>query len=721
MHRLTKVFLALTLSCGVPLSVFTQTRNDPAAPQDDTRLVVNTAEVLLDTVVRDKRGRVVRDLTASDFEVYEDGVRQDLKSSRFVTRETAAGASASDGAKSESSSAQPTISPAQSAPSPSGVSALALVFDRLSPDGRARTRQVALDYVEKQMKQGSTVGVFLTGLSLEVMQPYTSDLRLIKQGIERAGSQSPALYTSNNEEARKVRDSLTKELQESGKIALRGPEAEMAMMYLKSLESWETLQRNQQGQATTNGLLAVADSLGQVDGRKAMIFFSEGVAIPPDVLAQFRSVISHANRAGVSIYAVDAAGLRAESATSETRKEIESRSGLRMATLGMEDDIKLGPMTKGLERNEDLLRLNPHSGLGQLADETGGLLIRDTNNLADGLRRIDEDMGAYHLLSYTPKNANYDGRFRRVEVRPKRAGLSVQSRKGYYALAGSFAAPVLAYEAPALAIAAGGRRPTDLVVRAAAFSFPEANRPGLVPVVVEVPTRFVAFAGDEAKQRYSADFSVVVLIKDERGQVVGKLSERYTLGGALAQLTAARQGDVLFYREAELDPGKYTVETIVHDALGNKAGVHHSALDVPAADDAGIRLSSVVVVKRAEQLTAAERKTTSPLHYGDTLLYPNTGEPLSRGANKQLAFFFTAYVTQSAAAQPKLAIEVQHNDRTIVTASDTLPAPDATGRIQFASALPLDKFPPGTYELKITVGDAAGAFRSRSTTFTVEP
>ena len=327
-------------------------------------------------------------------------------------------------------------------------------------------------------------------------------------------------------------------MQESGKIALRGPEAEMAMMYLKSLESWETLQRNQQGQATTNGLLAIADSLGRVDGRKAMIFFSEGVAIPPDVLAQFRSVISHANRAGVSIYAVDAAGLRAESATSETRKEIESRSGLRMATLGMEDDIKLGPMTKGLERNEDLLRLNPHSGLGQLADETGGLLIRDTNNLADGLRRIDEDMGAYHLLSYTPKNANYDGRFRRVEVRPKRSGLSVQSRKGYYALAGSFAAPVLATKRPRWRLRRAAapdrsRRPRRRV------QFPRSERPGFVPVVVEVPVRFVTFAGDEAKQRYSADFSVVALIRDERGQVVRKLSERYALGGRSTNCSGA--------------------------------------------------------------------------------------------------------------------------------------------------------------------------------------
>ena len=61
-------------------------------------------------------------------------------------------------------------------------------------------------------------------------------------------------------------------------------------------------------------------------------------------------------------------------------------------------------MTRGLERNEDFLRLNPESGLGQLADETGGFLVRDTNDATPGFRRIQEDMRFHYLLSYTPTN-----------------------------------------------------------------------------------------------------------------------------------------------------------------------------------------------------------------------------------------------------------------------------------------------------------------------------
>ena len=53
---------------------------------------------------------------------------------------------------------------------------------------------------------------------------------------------------------------------------------------------------------------------------------------------------------------------------------------------------------RGMERNEDVLRLNPESGLGQLANETGGFLVRDTNDARAGFRRIAEDMRFHYLL-----------------------------------------------------------------------------------------------------------------------------------------------------------------------------------------------------------------------------------------------------------------------------------------------------------------------------------
>src|SRR6267378_6078159 len=55
--------------------------------QDIERVVVGTNEVVLDAVVKDKKGRAVKDLTAADFQISEDGVLQEVRSFRLVTRE----------------------------------------------------------------------------------------------------------------------------------------------------------------------------------------------------------------------------------------------------------------------------------------------------------------------------------------------------------------------------------------------------------------------------------------------------------------------------------------------------------------------------------------------------------------------------------------------------------------------------------------------------------
>src|SRR5262249_3338987 len=221
-------------------------------------------------------------------------------------------------------------------------------------------------------------------------------------------------------------------------------------MTLLMLETFETLERDEQGYATTNSLLAVINSLRDIQGRKAIIFFSEGLSIPPAVQQRFRAVINAANRANVSLYPVDAAGLRIESQLAESGKQINSLGARRARqTATGTEDTSGRPLSAQLERNEDLLRLNPHSGLGQLADQTGGFLISNTNNLNTGLGRIDEDMRSHYVLTYAPKNSDYNGRFREISVKLDRSGLDVQTRKGYYAVRGAGSNPVLDYEAPA--------------------------------------------------------------------------------------------------------------------------------------------------------------------------------------------------------------------------------------------------------------------------------
>jgi len=64
------------------------------------------------------------------------------------------------------------------------------------------------------------------------------------------------------------------------------------------------------------------------------------------------------------------------------------------------------------------------------------------------------------------------------------------------------------------------------------------------------------------------------------------------------------------------------------------------AFKVLPAEATKLRLSSLIILKRADRLTAEEQKQVNPFHYGELLIYPNLGEPIRKAAMKQLPFFF---------------------------------------------------------------------------------
>jgi VWFA-related protein len=688
-----------------------------------------TAAVVVDVVVRDKKGRLVRDLTAADFTVLEDGAPQAVESLRVVDTapapEVGAAAATTAPADPRAGTAAPAA-PARTAPT-AAPSVIAFVFDRLSPNARKTAEKAALSYVDRGYMEGDLVAVFSIDLALRTLQPFTNDVQAVKAALIRAASQGNTAFASDRAEARertaavsRADDTLAGMSGGPGNQAaasLVAAQQAFDQLQANMLRTFDALERDQQGYATTNGLLAVVNGLKAVPGRKTVVFFSEGIAITANVSAQFRSVISSANRASVSVYAIDAGGLRTDSGTREARDELEQSSQRRAAQEGRGDSRSTDAMTRGLERNEDFLRLNPESGLGQLADETGGFLVRDTNDATPGFRRIQEDMRFHYLVSYTPSNVSFDGRYRTIAVKVARPGVTVQTRKGYYAVRPEYAVPVRGYEAPALAFLDRSPRPETFALKLGALSFPENDRPGLVPVLVEIPGNTMAWAPERSGGGAHAQFAVVVRIKDERGREADRLSQDYSLRAAPDKVAQARAGSVLFYREADLPPGRYTAEAVAYDAIAQTASTRAATFEVPKAAPEGLRISSLMVVSRAEKLTAEEQAGKSPLHYGEVMLYPNLGTPVRKSVAPVLGFFFSVY-GKSAAPGQRATLEIQQGPKVMATLTTELGAPDAQGRSQNAGALSLGKLAPGAYTLKVSVPDGQGV-QTREAAFTV--
>jgi hypothetical protein len=314
-------------------------------------------------------------------------------------------------------------------------------------------------------------------------------------------------------------------------------------------------------------------------------------------------------------------------------------------------------------------------------------------------------------VGYTPGNDTYDGRFRTIDVKVKRPGVTVAARKGYYALRdpGSSISP---WEAPALGELERKPVPNAFAVRAGSFLFPGRDRPGLVPVVVDFKTAPLTFQPSADGKTYISDFAVLVRFLDAQNQVVRKVSQHYEVNGPIADLDRAKQGEVLFYREPELVPGVYSMETVVYDAPSGKSSVRLATVEVPGHNAAALRVSSLVIVKRGEKVPENERRNDNPLLVKDVVLYPNLGDPVSKAA-KELGFYFAVYPAAGGPA-PESTLQLLLNDSVVAQVPMPLPAADASGRIQQTGRLPLDQIAPGTYELRVVVKQG-GAQIARST------
>ena len=667
---------------------------------------VDTERVEVDLVVRDKEGRLVRDLGMGEVEVFEDGRRQDVESLTLVEHGSG-----------DEPAAEPVF--------------VALVFDRLGPASRRFAHRAALAYLSGR-RPGSEVGVFAIDRGLFVLQNFTGDASALSEAVE--ATTSLAATTLSGKHERQLTSNAYHGLGEGlgqahvapaesrGAPECRGREEVRIrlneLLESRLVESFESLERDQQGFASTHALLSLVGGLSALPGRKAVVLFSEGLAIPSNVEATYRSVIGAANRARVSVYTVDAGGLRVESPADELRRTLDTvKTRSRYDTDGgrLTEESLLGLQ----EKNEGAMRLAPASTLRPLADQTGGFALSGTNDVAEGVARLEEELRSHYVLSYTPRNRDFDGRFRTIRVEVGRPHGRVQARKGYLALRTALPVPPLPHEAAALARLDARSGPHDVPLRLQALQFPEDEGRSRVPILVETPSSAFEFDRDEKARLYRQDFTILVLVRDTSGQVVAKASQQYPLSGPLDRLEEARRARVLFYREIRLPAGLYSLEAVSVDTRSGRGGRAMASLEVPHVEPGRLRASSLMVVRRAEKVAAGRGVGPGPLEYKDVLMYPDFGQQLGRKAGRPLAFFLSAW---PAPGRPDVdaRVEVLRSGRPVAAATPFELRPDPDGKIGLVSSFPVDSLAPGAYELRVTLTDGRDA-ETRTASLAIGP
>lgn len=679
--------------------------------------------VVVDVVVRDGRGQPVRGLTLADFELREDGVRQALQAIDASTASAPPDAVAPPAATVSTDRAPVTTAPSgpqrEAAARPRPGRMIALVFDRLSADARPLAYQAALSYVDGSHPD-DRIGVFLSDLRLETVQDYTADRDALRRAVRRAATsatssfdkaslapidRNPDVKPSNHPSI-----SDTASAEHVGRSVESGgatyDERTLGGIGRKPAETfWERLGRDQQGFATTNAIEAVAAALAAWPGRKALVFFAEGLAIPDAVLPQFERAVATANRAQVSVYSVDAKGLRVHSDQAEIRREV---GAIGAAGLVIGADGNSASSLSLLERNEDVLRKDADTSLRLLASRTGGVLINNTNDLSRVAGVVDLDFREHYVLTYQPANADFRGEWRRIEVKVPGRRVTVRARAGYLAVKTTAGETVLAHEARALAALDRSPAPTDLPIQLAALAFPDTAAASRVAVLVSTPLAAVATRRGD---RYDADFTILARVRDASGAVVRTASEPYRIGGPVAG-DAMPAGRVLFFRHPQLAPGHYGLEVAVVDASGTKAGVARAQVDVQAPTAAGLRVSALVIVEGAEAV-AATAAAENPLVSAGRMLYPSLTGEVGGGERAAVGVFFRLVAPATVALTSRL--ELLRDGTAVSDVPLELGPRDAGGRVDYHAQLPVGTLAPGAYALRLVVTDGTATIERRAT------
>ena len=704
-------FLALPFIVLPSLPVRSQSVEPPVFPaQADV--------VRMDLVVRDKAGRLVEDLRPDEVIVLEDGKPCAVQSFRLVrAEEPVAAAPDAGGAR------RPAEVAATPAPGESLATVVALVFDQLGTEAARNARAAALELAHRTFPKGSVFAVFKIGQDFRVLQPFTPDRSLLPAAIERATSggeraQSPAAFHPEYDNATEEALAITRKAQQASGMEKRFLEAEARMLRFA-----DAVAREGEGQASLQPLIAIARGLALVQGRKSLLYFSEGLAVPPSIEETFRAAVSAANRANVSVYAFDARGLRVRAPNAETKlalgvaqagafgeQQPSSPSG------GSARQDQPGVPAGGVDAAEaaaDALRMNRQAVLGDLAESTGGFLVAETNDLRPGLERVVADLRAYYDVGYTPSSAKADGKWRSIDVKVTRPGVVVRARRGYLALPPG-SPVVLPRELPLAEALAAQALPRDLDLRAAVLRFAGAGPATEALVWVEVPLAGVTLAPGEAT--YTGRVSLLGQVTDEQGELVARLTHEAVVEGSVAELSKAQQGTTIVKRSLRLAPGRYGLAIAGQDPASGRLGARRLAFEIPTADGA-LRLGSAAVV-RADDVAEATASSGDPLRAGTLKATPLLGRAFPEGTGA-VSLLLSLYA-DPAAARPEVELEFRRDGQPVAHAKPDLPAPDADGRVTFIGSLPTAGLAAGRYEVWVR-GRLGDAEATEATAFTIEP
>ena len=546
----------------------------PRKPEDVDVVRITTNLVQVDAVVTDKNGKVVADLKPEEIKILEDGRQQKITHFSYYVTETPATPARTEKAAVVDKYAPPAP-PTRLKPEEIRRT-IAIVVDDLglSFESTHFVRRALTKFVDEQMQPGDLVAIIRTGGGMGALQQFTSDKRQLYAAIERVkwnssgrggiGAFAPLEPPTPGE---------------------RGPE-----MDAKN-EELNQFRQDMFSVGTLGAVSYVVKGLRELPGRKSILLISDGFRIynldDPTrnylALEKLRRLIDEAGRASVVIYTMNATGLQ---------------------TLGLTaaDNPGEGNVEEMLSARRNAA-FETQEGLSYLARETGGIAIKNNNDLSNGIRRVLEDQRSYYLIGYRPDNSTFDpktGRrtFHKLSLKITRPGkFNVRMRNGFYGVSDEERrAPTqrtLAQQLLGALTSPFGS--TGVRLQLTSLFVGDLKTGAIMRSMLHIDARDLTFT-TAANGMHKCVFDVLAMTFGDNGVPVDQSGKTYTLQLPEALYKRAQRDGLVYYVTVPIKkPGAYQLRISLRDSSTERIGSASQFVEVPDLKKNRLALSGIVL------------------------------------------------------------------------------------------------------------------------------
>ncbi len=366
--------------------------------------------VTTDVIVRDSAGQFVSDLKKEDFEILEDGEKQDLSSFVLVH----GGRSFNIAAPAAAAAPEGIVLPGRR-PAADEAGRVLLVFvddAHLEALNSHHLRALLKKVTTTLVHDGDLVSLVTTGTS-SVSVPLTYDRTMIDAAIDKVtgngltflditqlseGPSGPANLRQRAADAFATAYQTINELE-------RVKNKRKAVIWVSQGYDFNPFEGARRGKDRVFGGRYGSPTREMIRDEENPFFRSANVFAETDLFAQLREITRAANRANATVYAIDPRGLVG---TTDAGQQID--------------------------QDEWITHIQKTNGsMRTLAEDTGGFAVLNSNDFDPALKRIDAETSDYYVLGFYSSNRDQAKRVRELDVKVRRPDVKVSFRR-YYSL-----------------------------------------------------------------------------------------------------------------------------------------------------------------------------------------------------------------------------------------------------------------------------------------------